>query len=154
MANINKNNITNKKTFLQMATHAESFWSFASKLWILSIVIFAIWAFSANYKNRIIGNENQQLKDSLTELNEVIVRTNEEKLLAFNFINSSTIEMNTLFQQIDIVKQNVNSMEEDERIKNLKQQIILLQNQANTLNNQITSMKKTLNSSQKKGKSY
>ncbi|MBN2892961.1 MAG: hypothetical protein JXL97_13925 [Bacteroidales bacterium] len=137
-----------------MATHAESFWSFASKLWILSIVIFAIWAFSANYKNRIIGNENQQLKDSLTELNEVIVRTNEEKLLAFNFINSSTIEMNTLFQQIDIVKQNVNSMEEDERIKNLKQQIILLQNQANTLNNQITSMKKTLNSSQKKGKSY
>lgn len=146
-------NIDKKTTFFQKLTDGTAFWSFFSNIWIVAMLGFVIWAFLLKSQKNNYIEDNNRLRDSISMLSLKLEQCSEENLMAFNFINSSTYEMNDLFQKINLIQQTINTIDDDILVNQLKSQIYKLQIQANTLNSQIIEMKQTLKGHQKKGAS-
>lgn len=146
-------NIDKKTTFFQKLTDGTAFWSFFSNIWIVAMLGFVIWTFLLKSQKNNYIEDNNRLRDSISMLSLKLEQCSEENLMAFNFINSSTYEMNDLFQKINLIQQSINSIDDDVLENQLKYQIYQLKNQANTLNSKIIQMQKTLKGHQKKGAS-
>ncbi len=148
-----KKNKFQKSSLKQMFSNIDSIWTFASKIWILTVVFTVFFAFMQMSKKNQYANINQKLTDSVALLDKKLNHCQTELNNSYYFIEQTQLDINNLSVTISEMKKYLESYEKDKKITNLLDQVNELQKQANVLNNQISKMKQDLNASPKKGKS-